>query len=100
MTVLQSQSQRYYAANQVEEAFTENAEVEEDAIDDAAIALPPITNALVLQECLPAEVLAKLREELAFLEGYVWFSEDNVNRAIKCCKAAVALIQASSGELE
>jgi hypothetical protein len=78
----------------MEEAFTENAAVEEDAIDEAAaIALPPITNALVLQECLPAEVIAKLRKELAFLEGYVWFSEDNVNRAAKCCTAAVSLSQ-------
>jgi hypothetical protein len=67
-------------------------DVEDDAIDEAAAsALPPITNALVLQECLPPEVLARLREKLAFLEGYVWFSEKNVNSAAKCCLAAVAL---------
>ena len=96
MTQLRSQSDRYYALTEVQVALTEDAEVEEDAIDEAAMrALPPITNALVLQENLPAVVLAKLRKELAFLEGYVWFSEENVNRAAKCCMAAVTLSQGS-----
>src|SRR4051794_24501493 len=72
--------------------------VVEDAIDDAAAsAMPPVTNCLILHEYLPAEVLSKLREALSFLERYTWFSEENFNRASKCCEAAVALSQGSVG---
>jgi hypothetical protein len=96
MTELRSQSQRYYTLTEVGETHSKITAAEEDAIDDAAAgALPPITNALVLQECLPPEVLARLREELKFLEGYLWFSEENVNRAANCCIAAVSYIQDS-----
>jgi hypothetical protein len=99
MTALHSQSQRYYVALNEQRHYLALNEADEDVIDAAAArALPPITNALMLQEYMPTEMPSKLRKELAFLEGYVWFSEEKVNRAVKCCMAAVALIQTSGGD--